>query len=307
MTTNNLAPGTTQPDVAVVAQNASQDLYAEVVTITPEMADLWWKTKRRMKNRRMKPGKIRQYSSDMLADRFPPNNDAICFDTEGKLINGHHRLQACIKAGTPFRSFVHYNIDPAAFITMDVSASRSMGDVLDLNSVDNASLIAPALNWWSRFHHGKLEGSLDLTYQEELAIYKNARPAIDSAATFINELKWKHIASPPIAMFCLLVFRLHDATRADDFMRSLSTGATGNDPDNPILLLREKLRNSHTSKYKADVIGSQMAIALIFKTWDLWLSGDKVKRLSMTKEEARKKLKGAPLLYGALISSTKEQ
>lgn len=267
--------------------------YSALLEITPEMANNWWKTKRRVKNRPIKKGRVLQYKSDMAAGRFYPNNDSICFDAEGYLINGHHRLQACIKAGTPFKSFVHYNLDPRAFVTMDVPAARSMADVLDLSMIPNARIIGPALLLWARFQAGKLDGgSMNLTFQDQEDVYRANKDAVDAAAALIAELKWSYILPPAVALFFLLVFRLEDPARADEFMRSLSTGAHLSE-GHPIIALRDALINSRRSNLKSATLTQHMIIALTLKAWQLVIKGKQSKHLRLTAAEAKRLLKSA--------------
>lgn len=274
--------------------------YATLMEVTPQLATEWFKTRRRSKNRNLSRTNISQYEKDMLNGRWIINNDAIAFDTQGFLLNGHHRLMACINSGVAFRTFIHWNLPDESFITMDVNARRSIADSLMLKGVNFSTLIGPALNWWWRFHNNRLVGSSDATYQEQQTLYYSAQADIDDAAAFISELKLRGILNPSLALFCLLVFRKHDKAKADEFMKSLATGACLEET-NPILLYRNILLKP---RRKGENIPTTDLLAYALKTWNLVLANKPIKGLLLRKGETEELLKGAPLLYGSSVSTT---
>lgn len=77
------------------------------VTITPRVAEelLKFNTNNRPVNRRA----LKRYISSMEKGDFVKSTDTISFDKDGKLINGQHRLLACVQAGKPFESTVQFN------------------------------------------------------------------------------------------------------------------------------------------------------------------------------------------------------
>ena len=72
------------------------------VLITPEIAEAW--LTQNNNNRPVSAGVIRKYARDMRADKWLFTGDAIRFDKNKNLIDGQHRLMACIAAETPFRT-----------------------------------------------------------------------------------------------------------------------------------------------------------------------------------------------------------
>jgi hypothetical protein len=73
------------------------------VTVDPAMAEQWLKNKSRGRNVRARF--VDQYASAMAEGRWTPDTtetrsaDMISFATDGKLINGQHRLLAVIQSG----------------------------------------------------------------------------------------------------------------------------------------------------------------------------------------------------------------
>lgn len=66
------------------------------VTITPEKAKtlLVMNTKNRKLSRKL----VQKYASDMAAGRWPYNGDPIRVSVSNVLLDGQHRLEACIAA-----------------------------------------------------------------------------------------------------------------------------------------------------------------------------------------------------------------
>jgi hypothetical protein len=267
--------------------------HASLVEITPEIAKSWWKNRRHVKNRRLKQKNVAQYMKDMASGRWIPNNDAIAFDTHGFLLNGHHRLKACQDAGVPFLSFVIWNLSDESFVTMDVNAKRSMADALELNGVNEARIIGPALTWWWRLKTHRMLGSNDATIQEQKLLYDMSKLEIDDAARFIRELKMQVLAAP-LALFFLLAFRQVDRVKADDFMSRVATGADLHQ-EHPILVYRSILTKPRMRM--RDKLSTKEILAYTFKTWSFYCEGKSIKMLTLRDKEIKTLLETAPLIY----------
>jgi hypothetical protein len=103
--------------------------YKRDVTVTPSMAAEW--LKKNVNNRKTSSNKIKQYESDMREGRwFASIGDPICFDENGNLGNGQHRLKACEAAGVPFTTTVVYDVPIEAIKYVDIGKPRSISDLL---------------------------------------------------------------------------------------------------------------------------------------------------------------------------------
>lgn len=75
-----------------------------ILNITPEMAKRW--LEKNPYNRNISRRTVETYAEAMRRNEWHSNGESICFDEDGNLINGQHRLAACILANTPFCSTV---------------------------------------------------------------------------------------------------------------------------------------------------------------------------------------------------------
>jgi len=86
-------------------------LHATVEVVTPEMAHSYLLHNAR--HRPIKEKKVNEYMAQMIDGSWKLNGKPIIFDSNGRLLNGQHRLSAVIKAGVPLTTVVIHGVDPA--------------------------------------------------------------------------------------------------------------------------------------------------------------------------------------------------
>ena len=79
--------------------------------------------------------------------------DPIKFSSDGRLLDGQHRLEACEIAGLPISTHVVFGVDPGAFTTIDTGRSRSASDALAIEGVRNYQEVAGALRFADFYIH----------------------------------------------------------------------------------------------------------------------------------------------------------
>lgn len=112
------------------------------VLITPDLARQW--LTRSNGNRRLDLSTVGRYASEMSGNRWAVNGESIIFDNDGYLTNGHHRLNACIQIGQPFKTTVICGVAPETKEVTDIGKVRTMADILSMRSVSNATIVAAA-------------------------------------------------------------------------------------------------------------------------------------------------------------------
>lgn len=122
-----------------------------VMEITPDIATDMLTCN--INNRKLRPSVVIQYASDMQMGRWHPDADSpIVFDWDGRLINGQHRLHACIKADTPFVARVNRGVDPAAYDVMDQGFKRQAGDALTNHGISYGNETAATYRLVHAYH-----------------------------------------------------------------------------------------------------------------------------------------------------------
>jgi hypothetical protein len=154
----------------------------KTMEITPELAQKW--LERNDENQRsIRKDDVRKYAEHMKNGEWEQNGETIKFDTEGNLLDGQHRLLACIKAGVPFTTIVVTGISNAAKMTIDVGTPRTPRDVLRFGGYKDIGL--PHVTTIAPFYWGGRTGMKEayrLTPIKVAEIYKKSKPAIDFAA-----------------------------------------------------------------------------------------------------------------------------
>jgi hypothetical protein len=82
-----------------------------VEIINPEEAQAYLDNN--AKHRPIKEKKVDAYMTEMADGRWRLNGKTICFDTDGRLLNGQHRLSAVVKSGVSLTTVVVRGLDPA--------------------------------------------------------------------------------------------------------------------------------------------------------------------------------------------------
>jgi hypothetical protein len=109
-------------------------------TITPdEAADI---LTRNPNNRTMSKDKISQYATDMLSGSWTINGETVIISDDDNLNDGQHRLEACVKAGVPFTTFLVRGVSRSSRITVDQGNSKNAGCYLSMDQVLNAKMKA---------------------------------------------------------------------------------------------------------------------------------------------------------------------
>ena len=64
------------------------------------------------KHRPIKMKKVYEYMEEMQDGKWRLNGKTICFDTNGRLLNGQHRLSAVVLSGVSLTTVVVRGLDP---------------------------------------------------------------------------------------------------------------------------------------------------------------------------------------------------
>ena len=70
-------------------------------------------------NRPLRVSKIESLSERLRSGKWQIGDQAITFDINGRLINGHHRLTACVETGVSIQSFVTRGLPPESYFIID--------------------------------------------------------------------------------------------------------------------------------------------------------------------------------------------
>lgn len=194
---------------------------AIVEHITPDMA-YEYLTQNTRNYRRVNARTVMKYAQTMKDGNWELNGEPIVFDTEGKLINGQHRLNAIVEAGIPVDILVVRGVDKGVVVFDDGRVRRST-DVASAMGFDMNTRILGAGNRIvaKEFDGGAFDRSDKRTIAEycgkHLAEFKRAR-ACTGTTTSISNRAWI------LALTYLLLRDGRDPSMISDFYTVCNTG-----------------------------------------------------------------------------------
>lgn len=245
----------------------------DVVTVTPTVAKEWLDAN--TKNRPVRQSRVLFYAREMREGRWRLNGEAVKWSRDGRLLDGQHRLLACIEAGVPFTTAVVFGLAEEVFATLDRGAKRTPGDNLALLGESNAELIAAALKKLVQMKRGVLfsYGPAAQVSPEEIIEALVQHPEIRDSVPFARKVG--RLAPPSLTAFLHFLFAKRDKALADWFMDALGTGV-GLQATHGVYHLRQRLERNLITKAK---LPEKEVAALMIKAWNAHVEGRKVKAL----------------------------
>lgn len=268
--------------------NTKYELTADIVTITPELADKWL-TQNYPRNRKLRPTRVAYYAKQIRSGQWKLNGQAIIFDENNTIIDGQHRLYAVCESDTEIRSLVVWGVARDAFMTIDDTLPKGHQDTLCHEGVANSSSIAAIVNSVlmhrravaasGSFNSAVRPSKTDIMeeYNKHSDVYQEAYRA-GSKCRRDMKLTVK-IAGAVFALAC--IDGGHNIADVDVFWDSVATGA-GLNIGSPALTLRNRVIQNSASKTK--MTHSDLHCIAV-KAWNHHVSGKECRLLKFSSDE----------------------
>lgn len=263
---------------AALGMLARKGLSVRPELVTPAIAEKWLDANH--KNRPMHPETVEKYARDFAQGAWTLNGTTIKFAFDGTLIDGQHRLTACVLSGVPFTTFVVRGLDPDAFQSIDLGTRTLFQHVLRGMAVPNAIAVAAASRLLWLYERKDLIGRNTPPTTSELLRHfeENADIAEFDAAQYQQGQK---LCTPGIWMMVRHLLRRSDPAKADLFMERLSTGLNLQDANDPIHVLRERLIDKKKGYRGRRPLASELElISLMILGWNAFREGKAVRQLA---------------------------
>ena len=222
---------------------AQEDPHAVLMLISPAHADemLRRNVGDDYRNRPNSQLIVDRYAKEMAEGRWALTGETIIFSTEGDLLNGQHRLMACIKAGVSFPTFVAFGVPRDGFKFMDTGRTRSAGDVFAIEGIKNWYSMAAATKWVMRIrdNNGSKFSATDAPTNDDLLHYYQQNDGLQDSAWVGQKIgtEGESLIAPALMTALHYLFAQKSRSDADDFMRKVITGvgiASARDPEHVI-------------------------------------------------------------------------
>lgn len=115
-----------------------------IEVITPAVAAEY--LKHNESNRKPNKGQVGYYAKMMAAGQWELNGEAIKFSPSGRLLDGQHRLMACVESNVPFETTVIREVEEEVFDTFDQGWIRGKGQIFDIANIPNSRNISATIN-----------------------------------------------------------------------------------------------------------------------------------------------------------------
>lgn len=229
--------------------------------ITPARArDLLLRNER---NRNASSGLVKEIASAMLDGRWRINGETIKISKEGNLLDGQHRLLACVQAQTSFETHVAYNVNTESVSTIDIGRKRTGGDVLMMHGCRYGNVVSSAFKIISVVGDGGVvtDGAVRLSPDMILSMWRND-PSIEESALIGHRAK--DLIAPGRATAMHYLFKQKDQAAADKFFHDLTTGEELKAND-PVHVLRNRLLRLRSGRVPTR---DYEVIVLVIRAWN---------------------------------------
>jgi hypothetical protein len=247
----------------------------EKVFVTPEIASEW--LARNEDNRKLIPNHVASLEAVLLRGEWALNGETIKFASSGRLLDGQHRLTACVKSGVGFWTFVVYGLHDATFDTIDTNARpRKASDILSIKGkASSHSLAACVKSLWifsktGQFYDG---GGGCAGFSPRVCVdVVERRPSLEH---FVHATHNNRVFGSQSLMAALsYLFSCVDDSLAADFVGVMNDGS--NELARPFNVLREALIGRRMSSVR---VGNRPLAFMAIRCWNSELTGDWIKKV----------------------------
>lgn len=260
----------------------SDSIKTDVVTITPTIAEKL--LSRNTHNRNVSRTNYNKVREAMVAGEWELNGEAIKVATNGRILDGQHRLLVSAENNLTFTTLIVYGLPSEIQDTMDTGKARSIGDVLRLNGINAANEtagIATALVRLEKYGiraalHGTSGGGREGYSVTSRQVLDRciAEPSITELISIVRNVR-KLGTGAVVPGMLYYIFSGIDVDDTEYFFEKLASGE-GLESGSPILALRNALismageRGAKNRHYLA---------AIFIKAWNKYRVGEPIFQL----------------------------
>jgi len=107
-------------------------------------------------NRKLDKAKVKQWASEMSQGRWRLTSQPIAIAADGRVVDGQHRLHACVDSGVTIQTAIAYDADPSTFGVIDVGKTRTGNDIWGLAGMSAPNVAAIAKVVYLYFEHSEI-------------------------------------------------------------------------------------------------------------------------------------------------------
>lgn len=218
-------------------------------------------------NRPVKKNLVGRLAAAMLEGRYQFNGETIKVAKGGRLIDGQHRLLACVESKRPFKTLIVYGLQPEVFNSVDIGNIRSGADILGCAGEQYAHVLAAGVGHVYAWERGDIAMRIGVP-KDALQGVLERHPRLRQLCIEASYLG-AAVGYPGLTLAFRYIFGAQNEPKAEAFFLALKEGAELG-KTSPVLHLRNFLltqKNSRSKKSKLDVM------AYYIKAWNAYVTG----------------------------------
>lgn len=256
----------------------SDSIKTEVVTVTPERAQQLLEQNKN--NRRVSAKNLEKVEAIMSRGEWRLNGEAIKISTNGRILDGQHRLMASVNTGTTFQTLIVYGLTDETQETMDSGKSRTLADILSLRGYKSTHSLAAIVTAIIRSEIYGIKAAVSSGTAARPVTNQQAIRRIETEPTVVdlfNQVSGvtKVGLQGKIAGMLYYKFSEIDSDDTQFFFERLASGA-GLERNHPILALRALLLRI---KSESGTVNSTYVTAVTIKAWNKFRAGEDCSQL----------------------------
>lgn len=249
---------------------------SRVISMTPSMASRY--LERNDNNRPVRANMVMKYSGQMKNHEWVVNGEPIIIDLNGNVLDGQHRLLACVESGTSFSTLIVDGVPGSYFDTIDTGSNRSSSDILSIAgyATNTARIAASAARFSILFAHngqgqyGQNKKDGHLITPKRILEWVEANPRIVEISEAIQVYGRTHLMISATNI-CFLWFFMEQKDRrgTEEFWRGVITGVSLSESD-PRLALRVKFDSIKIASIKWP---TRSKLGITIRAWKCFVEG----------------------------------
>lgn len=257
---------------------SNTELRTKLEIVTPVLAAEWLE-ERNIGNRPLSQHVVQRYAQDMRDGLWMLTHQGPAFATDGRLIDGQHRIAAVREADMDVPMHVTYGADPETFTVLDISYRRAPAHLIPGPNASTKAGAARLLTAPPRLFRD------NRAHNRDIVRIVDEHPAMDAGAALSMRV-YSAIKINSSVHTALLVLALESPLGhlVDEWVRGLETGA-GLGATDPRLVLRNRwaLEATHLNSGAGRAAG----IFLLVRAWNAYARGEEMARLVLPKKGPR--------------------
>jgi hypothetical protein len=220
-------------------------------------------------NRSIRKQKIDAFARDMKSKRWKTNGESLKFREDDSLMDGQHRLLACVQADTSFETLCIYGLDDDLHYTIDTGSARTLSDELAFRGETQTTNLSSILNLVWHYDHDTLAKLAYVTRSDVLELLNN-EPNIRNTVASVHIGKKIGVLASALGAALHIMQREHGEKVMNQFLNELKAGVGYVDGDPCLALRNYAIKASNNRKYRPNRVEW---MAVIIKTMNAWLLG----------------------------------